>query len=289
MTYGSGYPEASFDSTWDSRSGYGAAGAEAGTYRRFDSDRGVWVGGEEGEGTTERVKAAVSDASDRARETLSSATGRAREKLSSATDRARETLSSATGRARETIGRCQRADPSGGQPRAAADRPVPAVRRSHSCSTGWRRTRWRLAPWQWRSVPPSGLALPETRREQELMGDARDRMVDNAKSMANTAVDRATEAAQNLVGTAKGAADTTEQHRQRSAGCHQPRVAGGEGHHQQGRLTPRRGFGSGTMHSRKRRARRPGAFNSGCRARAASARTALTIPIRPIPFPIEMF
>ncbi|HZA36418.1 MAG TPA: hypothetical protein VE505_15885, partial [Vicinamibacterales bacterium] len=54
-----------------------------------------------------------------------------------------------------------------------------------------------------------GLALPETRREQELMGDARDRMVDNAKSMANTAVDRATEAAQNLVGTAKGAADTT--------------------------------------------------------------------------------
>ena len=31
-----------------------------------------------------------------------------------------------------------------------------------------------------------GLALPETRREQELMGDARDRVVDNAKSMANT-------------------------------------------------------------------------------------------------------
>ena len=53
-----------------------------------------------------------------------------------------------------------------------------------------------------------GLALPETRREQALMGDARDRVVDNAKSMASSAVDRATEAAQNIVGTARDASDT---------------------------------------------------------------------------------
>jgi uncharacterized protein YjbJ (UPF0337 family) len=54
-----------------------------------------------------------------------------------------------------------------------------------------------------------GLALPETRREQELMGDARDRVVDNARSVANRAVDRATEAAHNIVGAAQNAADTT--------------------------------------------------------------------------------
>ena len=154
VTSGSGYPEASFDPTWDSRTGYGAAGAEAGTYRRFDSDRGVWVGGEEGEGTTERVKAAVSDASDRARETLSSATGRAREKLSSATDRARETLSSATGRARETmddVGVRTRQTASRAQQQIGQYQPSGQVT---AAVPGWSRTPWRSAPWQWRSVPP---------------------------------------------------------------------------------------------------------------------------------------
>jgi vacuolar-type H+-ATPase subunit H len=186
VTYGSGYPAASFDSTWDARTGYGAAGAEAGTYRRFDSDRGVWVGGEEGEGTSERVKHAVSDASDRARETLSSATGRARETMEDVSGRTRQAAS----RAQQQIGQYSRQAKSQLQ-YWMEENPlaVGAVAMAVGAAVG--------------------LALPETRREQELMGDARDRMVDNAKSMANTAVDRATEAAQNLVGTAKDAADTT--------------------------------------------------------------------------------
>jgi ElaB/YqjD/DUF883 family membrane-anchored ribosome-binding protein len=189
VTYGSGYPTASFDSTWDTRTGYGAAGAEAGTYRRFDSDRGVWVGGEEGEGTertAERVKHAVSDASDRARETLSNAT-----------DRARGTMDDVTGRTREAASRAQRQI---GQYSRQAKSQLQYWMEQNPLAVG------AVAMALGAAV---GLALPETRREQELMGDARDRMVDNAKSMANTAVDRATEAAQNLVGTAKGAADTT--------------------------------------------------------------------------------
>jgi ElaB/YqjD/DUF883 family membrane-anchored ribosome-binding protein len=187
VTYGSGYPASSFDSTWDTRTGYGAAGAEAGTYRRFDSDKGVWVGGEgEGEGTSDRVKHAVSDASDRARETLSSATGRARETMDDVSGRTREAAS----RAQQQIGQYSRQAKSQLQ-YWMEENPlaVGAVAMAVGAAVG--------------------LALPETRREQELMGDARDRMVDNAKSMANTAVDRATEAAQNLVGTAKDAADTT--------------------------------------------------------------------------------
>ena len=54
-----------------------------------------------------------------------------------------------------------------------------------------------------------GLALPETRREQHLMGDARDRVVGNTRAMANQAVDRATEAARSALGTARNAADST--------------------------------------------------------------------------------
>jgi ElaB/YqjD/DUF883 family membrane-anchored ribosome-binding protein len=186
VTYGSGYPANTFDSTWDNRTGYGAAGAEAGTYRRFDSEKGVWVGGEEGEGTSERVKHAVSDASDRARETLSSAT-----------DRARETMEDVSGRTRRAASRAQQ-----------------------QISQYSRQAKSQLEYWMEENPlavgavamavgAAVGLALPETRREQELMGDARDRVVNNAKSMANTAVDRATEAAQNIVGSAKGAADTT--------------------------------------------------------------------------------
>ena len=186
VTYGSGYPAASFDSTWDSRSGYGAAGAEAGTYRRFDSEKGVWVGGEEGEGTSERVKSAVSDASDRARETLSTAT-----------DRARETMGDVSGRTRQAASRAQQQI---GQYSRQAKSQLQYWMEQNPLAVG------AVAMVVGAAV---GLALPETRREQELMGDARERMVDNAKSMANTAVDRATEAAQNLVGTAKGAADTT--------------------------------------------------------------------------------
>jgi ElaB/YqjD/DUF883 family membrane-anchored ribosome-binding protein len=191
VTYGSGYPASTFDSTWDTRSGYGAAGAEAGTYRRFDSERGVWVGGEEGEGATERVKNAVSDASERARDTLSSAT-----------DRARETMGDVSGRTREVAVRAQRQI---GQYSRQAKSQLQYWMEHNPLAVG------AVAMAVGAAV---GLALPETRREQELMGDARDRMVDNAKSMANTAVDRATEAAateaaQNIVGTAKGAADTT--------------------------------------------------------------------------------
>ena len=117
-----------FDSTWDTRSGYGAAGAEAGAYRRFDSDRGVWVGGDEGEATTDRVKHAVSDASERARDTLSNASEKARETVDDVTVRTRD----AANRAQRQIGQYQPA----GQNAAAG--------------TGWSTTRWLSAPWRWR-------------------------------------------------------------------------------------------------------------------------------------------
>ena len=130
VTYGSGYPASSFDSTWDTRTGYGAAGAEAGTYRRFDSDRGVWVGGEEGE------------AHDRAGEARR--VGRLRPGPRHAVEReraarARRWTTSAGGPARRPAARSGRSAST-------------AVRRSHSCSTGWRRTRWRSAPSRWRSA-----------------------------------------------------------------------------------------------------------------------------------------
>jgi ElaB/YqjD/DUF883 family membrane-anchored ribosome-binding protein len=178
------YPSSEFDSTWSTRSGYGAAGADAGGYRHFDSERGVWVGGEES--TTDRVRHAAADATDRARESLSSAS-----------DRARETMSHLSGRTRQVAGRAQQ-----------------------QVGSYTRQATTQLQYWMDRNPLACGavamavgvavgLALPESRREQELMGDARDRVVDKTRAMANRAVDRASEAAHNIVGAAQDAADTT--------------------------------------------------------------------------------
>jgi ElaB/YqjD/DUF883 family membrane-anchored ribosome-binding protein len=178
------YPGSSFDSTWTTRSGYGAAGADAGGYRHFDSERGVWVGGDDS--TTDRVRQAAADATDRARDSLSGAS-----------DRARETVSQLGGRTREAAGRAQR--------------QVGHYTRQATTQLQYWMERNPLAVGAVAMAVgvAVGLALPETRREQELMGDARDRVMDNARVMANRAVDRATEAAHNIVGAARDAADTT--------------------------------------------------------------------------------
>jgi hypothetical protein len=47
-----------------------------------------------------------------------------------------------------------------------------------------------------------GMALPESRREQELMGDTRDRLFDRAQAMAGDAVDRAKQTARDMASKA---------------------------------------------------------------------------------------
>ena len=173
-----------FDSTWSTRSGYDAVGADAGGYRHFDSERGVWVGGEKS--TTDRVRHAAAEATDRARESLSSASGRARETMSHLGGRTRQ----AAGRAQQQVGYYTR--------QATSQLQYWMDRNPLACGA--------VAMAVGVAV---GLALPETRREQQLMGDARDRAVDNARAIANRAVDRATETAHNIVGAAQNAADTT--------------------------------------------------------------------------------
>jgi ElaB/YqjD/DUF883 family membrane-anchored ribosome-binding protein len=184
VSYESGYPASTVESTWDERSEYGA---DAGGYRSFDSERGVWVGGEDRtDTTTDRVKQTVSDATDRARATLSNAT-----------DRAREKMGDVAGRTRVVAGRAQRQV---GQYARQASSQLEYWMERNPLAVG------AVAMAIGAAV---GMALPETRREQELMGDARDRVVDNARTMANQAVDRAKNAAENLVGTARNAADTS--------------------------------------------------------------------------------
>jgi ElaB/YqjD/DUF883 family membrane-anchored ribosome-binding protein len=184
LHYDTGRSASGFDSTWSTRSGYGAAGADAGGYRHFDGERGVWVDDEES--AADRVRQAAAGASERARESLSSVTGRARETMSGLRGRTRE----AAARAQQQVGHYTR--DASTQLQYWIDRNPLAVG-AVAMAVG----------------VAVGLALPETRREQHLMGDARDRVVDNTRALANQAVDRATEAARSVLGTARNAADST--------------------------------------------------------------------------------
>jgi ElaB/YqjD/DUF883 family membrane-anchored ribosome-binding protein len=186
----------SFDDV-ESGTGYGAAGADAGAYRTFDSERGVWVGGES-EGATDRVKDAVSNATDRARDAAARAGGRAREAMASASGRARHAVSDVGGRTREIAGRAQRQIGHAGK---RAGTQLQHWMEHNPLAVG------AVAMAVGAAV---GMALPETRREQQLMGDARERVVERGKAMAQDAVDRAKQAAQHVVETAKSAAEGTE-------------------------------------------------------------------------------
>jgi ElaB/YqjD/DUF883 family membrane-anchored ribosome-binding protein len=182
----------------DSGAGYGDAGADAGAYRTFDSERGVWIGGEEGESTAGRMKDAVSSATDRARDAAARAGGRAREAMASAKGRARHAVSDVSGRTREVAGRAQRQIGYAG-------------RRAGTQLQYWMEHNPLAVGAVAMAVGAAvGMALPETRREQRLMGDARDRVVERGKALAQDAVDRAKQAAQQVVETAKDAAQGTE-------------------------------------------------------------------------------
>jgi hypothetical protein len=187
VSYGSGYPASTFDDSLSSETGYGAAGADAGAYRTFDADRGVWVSEETG-GTTERVRDAVSNATERARDAVTGAG-----------ERARSAVGNVKGRTRQMANRAQ-----------------------YQVGDAGRKARTQLQHWMEENPlavgavamavgAAVGMALPETRREQEMMGDARDRVMDRGREIANKAVDRATEAAQQVVGKAQGAAEGAEQ------------------------------------------------------------------------------
>ena len=52
----------------------------------------------------------------------------------------------------------------------------------------------------------AGLAIPETRRERELMGDVRDKLVSNAKEKAEEAKEKLQHVAERTVDQAKAAA-----------------------------------------------------------------------------------
>jgi len=187
-SFGSGESYDRFDRSWTETEGYGA---DAGSARSFDRDRD-WTSANVS-ATGERVKNAVSSAADRARDAVSDAGDRARGMMAGAGQRARSVV-----------------DDVGAKTKTYANRA------SSQVSNAGRRAGSQLSYWMDRNPlavgaaamaigAAVGMALPESRREQELMGDTRDRLFDRAQEMAGDAVDRAKQTAREMASKATDA------------------------------------------------------------------------------------
>jgi ElaB/YqjD/DUF883 family membrane-anchored ribosome-binding protein len=186
------------DRSWNETEEYGA---EAGSYRSFEGGRD-WTGSPEGTGR--RLKRAVSSAADRARGAVADAGERAKGMVSNAGERARDVMADAGDRARHVV------DDVGVRTRQYAHRA------SSQVGEAGRQAGSQLSYWMDRNPlavgaaamaigAAVGLALPESRKEQELIGPARDRLFDRAQSMAGDAVDRAKQTVQEVASKASDA------------------------------------------------------------------------------------
>jgi hypothetical protein len=195
-----------YDRSWSEAEGYGA---DAGSYRSFDRSRD-WsdAASNAASQAASRVKGAVSSAADRARdaarEAVSGVGERARGVVAGAGERARHVAAGAGDRARHVV------DDMGTRTRQYASRA------SMQVSDASRRAGTQLSYWMDRNPlavgaaamvlgAAVGMALPESRREQQLMGETRDRLIDRAQNLAGDAMDRAKQTVQDVASKATDA------------------------------------------------------------------------------------
>lgn len=178
-----------YDRSWNETEGYGA---DAGSYRTFDRQRD-WSSADAASSTGQRVRSAVSSAADRARDAMSDAGDRARGMVAGAGQRARSVVDDVGAKTRNYA-------------RSASSQVSHVGRQAGSQLSYWM-DRNPLAVGAAAMVLGAavGMALPESRREQELMGETRDRLFDRAQSMAGDAVDRAKQTARDMASKASEA------------------------------------------------------------------------------------
>lgn len=181
------YSESAYSANPSSRGTYGEAGASEGSFRTRSESAGEASG----------VRSAVSGASEKASEVAGEATERARELAGQASERAREFAGQASNRAREFAGEArERAGrlrtETRQQARQASDRAQslfeenPLILGAAALVVG-------LA---------FGGLIPGSRRENEWMGETRDKLLDRAREKVQTAKDAAVTTAREVKDTA---------------------------------------------------------------------------------------
>jgi ElaB/YqjD/DUF883 family membrane-anchored ribosome-binding protein len=164
--------------------GYGSAGYRTGY--GSGSSVGGYTGDSEGaEGTLDRVRDRAGDIGDTVKEKASDFGGSVKEKAGALAGRAQEVAGNVADRAQQVAGTvADRAQEMAG---SVADQTRYQARRledqfyEHPLAIGAAAIALGLA---------AGLAVPETRKETELMGDARDQLVDRVREVAGETKDK---------------------------------------------------------------------------------------------------
>jgi ElaB/YqjD/DUF883 family membrane-anchored ribosome-binding protein len=174
--------------SYDANRGYRGAPAGYG-YENQRSYRGDLSN--QGRGTYDRATGAVSETYNQATDTISDTYNQAADTVSDAASRARETVSDYADRAQDTMS--DWAHEAQYQAQRVEDRFQEALH-SNPLAVG------AVALAIGTAV---GLALPQTERENELMGETRDNLLEQAQSMAQDTVEKVQRVAENVTEEAK--------------------------------------------------------------------------------------
>jgi gas vesicle protein len=129
-------------------------------------------------GALHRVQETAGNVASRAQETVSDFTERAQETVGNVASRAQETVGDFTERAQETVGNI--ADQAQYQAQRLEDRFQEALYSNPLA----------VAAATLALGAAVGLALPQTRKEQELMGEARDNLIDKVQTVAQDTMEK---------------------------------------------------------------------------------------------------
>ena len=179
--------------------GYYYDASRADGSRSYNAD---WQADEDEEGRLSATAGAVKDAASEARETVAEAASHAKEKVSDVAGTVRDRAADLGHRTRE------KASDLTERARSRASEAGDRVR--------YQTQRARLGFWQMMEENPlgvgiaalaigalAGLTIPSTRREDELMGETRDRLLDDAKEVGREALDKGKQVASTAVETLK--------------------------------------------------------------------------------------
>ncbi|HEX5718203.1 MAG TPA: DUF3618 domain-containing protein [Thermoanaerobaculia bacterium] len=201
----------------DERSEYGYRPGYAGAYgytgRRGyagDYDKGIYEGNDEGEG---RVSSALHSAGDK----VSSAAGTAKDAVTGAASTAKEAVVDAASTAKDAvIGAKDRVAEAAGTAREKASELSWQARER----ARYRTRQARVGFWETMEERPlalgaaaialgvvAGLMIPSTRKEDELMGETRDRLMERAKEVGGEALEKGKQVAHVAVDTLKEEAE----------------------------------------------------------------------------------
>jgi hypothetical protein len=137
---------------------------------------------------------AVADLTERAKETVGDYAERAQETVGEYAERAQETVGEYADRAQTEFDRLLR------------DNPLALAAVAVAVGTA------------------IGMAVPETRRERELMGDMRDQLVDKAQDLAKGAVDKVQQVASNLQGDEKSKSQGEDKNKPQGDDKNKPQI-----------------------------------------------------------------